>query len=101
MDLQMQVRRGVLALVLGLALGGVALGRAHPPAGLSVHGVGAVIRAVQHNPGCDASLRIELGDDARLTIPCDRSCAPMRGVFSMLHVATTTRVSGCTATQTA
>src|SRR5512141_1785494 len=88
MSLQLQMRRGVLALVMGLALVGLALGRANPETAGNGHGVGAVIRAVDGSkPDCDASLRIELMRDVRLTVPCDRACAPMRSVLHTLHVA--------------
>jgi len=89
MSLEMQLRRGILALVFGFALAGLAVGRAHfDSAAGGASGVGAVIRAVDTaKPDCDASLRIELARAVHLTVPCDSACAPMRGVLHTLHVA--------------
>jgi hypothetical protein len=79
MNLQMQLRRGVIALVLGLALGGVALGSAGAGDAVGAQGVGAVIRAVQKdNAGCDSTLRIDLARSVHLTVPAicrARRCA--------------------------
>jgi hypothetical protein len=101
MSLQMQLRRGVLALVIGFALVGLAVGRAHFDSARSGSGVGAVIRAVDATkPGCDASLRIELARAVHLTVPCDSACAPMRGVLHTLHVAAEPQLR-CTAIHTA
>lgn len=101
MSLQMQLRRGVLALIIGLSLAGLAMGRAHFDNAVSGRGVGAVIRAVDTaRPECDASLRIELARAVHLTVPCDRSCAPMRGVLHTLHVAAVSQLR-CSAIQTA
>ena len=107
MSLQMQLQRGVIALAIGLALGGAALtgaalGSDGDDDALGARGVGAVIRAV-HKDGaaCDASLRIEVGRSVRLTVPCDLSCAPLNSVLHTLHVATTTRAPHCTVTHNA
>jgi hypothetical protein len=101
MSLQMQLRRGVLALLIGLALVGMALGRANLETAGSGHGVGAVIRAVDGTgPDCDASLRIELARAVSLTVPCDSACAPMRSVLHTLHVATESKLR-CTTVRTA
>jgi hypothetical protein len=106
MSLQMQLRRGVIAMVIGLALGGVAIGGAAVDGGNSgdavgAQGIGAVIRAV-HSDGsdCDASLRIEVGRAVHVTVPCDLSCAPVSRVLDVLHVASV-RQSRCTLTRTA
>jgi hypothetical protein len=107
MSLQMQLQRGVIALVIGLALGGAALsGAACGSEGdgdaVGVRGVGAVIRAVQKDgPACDASLHIEVGHSVHLTVPCDLSCAPKNSVLHMLHVATTLHQSRCAVAHTA
>jgi predicted Kef-type K+ transport protein len=102
MSLQMQLHRGVIALVLGLALGGVALGSGSADDALGAHGVGAVIRAVQKdNSACDSSLRIEVAHSVHVTVPCDLSCAPMNSLLNTLHVSTTMRQSRCAATHTA
>lgn len=106
MSLQMQLHRGVIAMIIGLALGGVALTRGALGSegdgdALGAHGVGAVIRAV-HKDGsdCDASLRIEVGRAVHVTVPCDLSCAPVSRVLQALHVASV-RQSHCTLTRTA
>jgi len=106
MSLQMQLHRGVIAMVIGLALGGVAIGSAALDGGNSgdavgAQGVGAVIRAVHSDsPGCDASLRIEVGRAVHVTVPCDLSCAPVSRVLQALHVASVHQ-SHCTLTRTA
>ena len=87
MSLQMQLRRGILALVIGLSLAGLAIGRAHFDTAGSGRGVGAVVRAVD-NGGSDCAAR-RRRDQARAghrTVPCDKACAPMRGVLHTLHV---------------
>lgn len=107
MSLQMQLQRGVIALVIGLALGGAALTGAalgsdgHGDA-VGVPGVGAVIRAVHKDgPACEASLRIEIGRSVHLNVPCDLSCAPMNSVLHTLHVAAALHESRCAVAQTA
>ena len=106
MSLQMQLHRAVIAMVIGLAFGGVAIGGAVLDGGNSddavgVRGVGAVIRAVHKDSSdCDASLRIEVGRAVHVTVPCDLSCAPVSRVLQALHVASV-RQSRCTLTRTA
>jgi hypothetical protein len=101
MSLQMQIHRGLIALAIALALGGLALGSG-PDDAIGARGVGAVIRAVQKDDStCDSSLRIELARSVHLTVPCDLSCAPMNSLLNTLHVSTTMRQSRCVATHTA
>ena len=100
MSLRMQLRRGVIALIIGLALGGLAIGRASLDGSTAVRGVGSVIRAVQQSGDCASSLRIDVADAVRVTVPCDLTCAPMRRVLSTLHVGAK-RQSSCTPVQTA
>jgi len=77
------------------------MGRAHFDSAASGRGIGAVIRAVDTaKPACDASLRIELARAVHLTVPCDRSCAPMRGVLHTLHIAAEPQLR-CSAIHTA
>jgi hypothetical protein len=52
------------------------------------------------SPGCDASLRIEVGRAVHVTVPCDLSCASVSRVLQALHVASV-RQSRCTLTRTA
>jgi hypothetical protein len=102
MSLQMQIHRGLIALAIALALGGLALGSASTDDTIGARGVGTVIRAVQKdNPACDASLRIEVARSLHLTVPCDLSCAPMNSLLNTLHVSTTMRQTRCVATHTA
>jgi len=101
MSLQMQIHRGLIALAIALALGGLALGSASADDALGARD-GAVIRAVQKdNPACDSSLRIEVARSVHLTVPCDLSCTPMNSLLNSLHVSTTMRPSRCVATHTA
>ena len=99
MNLQMQMRRGLIALAIGLALAGLAVakGTGHVEA---ARGVGAVIRAVDGNAGCDSSLSIDVADTVHLNVPCDLTCAPMRSVLRTLHVSATRKMR-CSVTQTA
>jgi len=107
MSLQMQLQRGVIAMVIGLALGGVALGRAALDGGnaddaVGSQGVGAVIRAVHRDtPACDASLRIDVGRSVHVTVPCDLSCAPVSRVLNSLNVSSTLRPAHCAIAHTA
>jgi hypothetical protein len=91
MSLQMQLRRGVIALLIGLALGLLALGRAHDAAGTAARGVGSVIRAVDGRPECSDSLRIDIARDLRVTVNCAGACAPMSRVLDVLRVDSTQR----------
>lgn len=89
MNLQIQLRRGLIALVIGLMLGGVAVARASLDGGASEQGVGAVVQAVDKDAGCGSSLRIEVAKSVHVNVPCELSCAPMRSVLHTLHVAAT------------
>lgn len=100
MNLQMQMRRGLVALAIGLVLCGLAIARAGDGSAEMAHGVGAVIRAVERGGDCNSSLRIELADSVHVTVPCDLSCSPMRSVLHTFHVAST-RQMRCPMTHTA
>lgn len=100
MNLQMQMRRGLVALVIGLALAGLAVARGATDEGQAVRGVGSVIRAVDSHTACGESLRIDVADSVHVTVPCDLTCAPMRSVLRTLHVSTTRQLR-CDVTQTA
>ena len=100
MNLQMQMRRGLVALAIGLVLCGLAVARAGAGQPEMAHGVGAVIRAVDGSADCNSSLRIDLAETVHLTVPCDLSCAPMRSVLHTLRVPAT-RLTRCTVTHTA
>jgi hypothetical protein len=89
MSLQMQLRRGVIALVIGLALCAFAAERSHEASGTAVRGVGSVIRAVDRQPVCSESLRIDFRSDFRVTVNCDGACAPMNRLLGVLHVSAT------------
>ncbi len=100
MNLQMQMRRGLIALAIGLVLAGLATARAGSGHAEAARGVGSVIRAVDASANCGSSLRIDLAGSVHLTVPCDLSCAPMRSVLHTLHLAATRQLR-CAATHTA
>lgn len=100
MNLQMQMRRGLIALAIGLALAGLAVARVGNGQVEAAHGVGSVIRAVDARPDCGESLRIDVADSVHVTVPCDLTCAPMRRVLHTLHVAATRQLR-CAVTHTA
>ena len=90
MNLQMQLRRGLIALVIGLVVCGAALARAGATDALGARAVDAMVHAAhQSGADCAASLRIDLADAVHLTVPCDYACAPMRSVLHTLHVSAT------------
>jgi hypothetical protein len=101
MNLQMQLRRGVIALVIGLVVCGAALARAGAADALGARAVDAMVHAAHQTvTDCDASLRIELAGSVHVTVPCDLACAPMRSVLHTLHVSAT-RLTRCGAVHTA
>lgn len=93
MNLQMQLKRGLVALALWLLLGGVVLGRA---AG-EERAAAAIHAALQSGSRCEATLRIDLTQSLRVTLPCDRSCAPVREALHVLHVPVRESSSTCEA----
>ena len=95
MDMQMQLKRGVIALMVWAVLGGVVLSRAGT---LADAGAGArtwVPSALDSARECDKRLRIELTPSMRLTVPCDRSCGPIRNVARVLHMPVATVAGSC------
>jgi hypothetical protein len=93
MNLQMQLRRGLIALVIGLVVCGAALARAGAADGLGARAVDAMVHAPHRTAAdCDASLRIDVADTVHLTVPCDLTCSPMRRVLHTLHVPATRQV---------
>ena len=95
MNLQMQLRRGLIALIIGLVVCGAALGRAGAVDAVGARGAkaaDAVMGVVRHDADCDASLLIDLASRVRLTVPCDFACTPLRGVLHTLHVPATRQV---------
>lgn len=96
--MRMQMRRGLVALAIGLVLCGLAMARAADQPEMA-HGVGMVIRAVERGADCNSSLRIDF-ETVHLTVPCELSCSPMRSVLHTLHVAAT-RQTRCAVTHTA
>ncbi len=83
MNLQMQLRRGLVALAIWTLLGGFVLSRAG--AG-EEHAAAAIHAALQSGSHCEAALRIDLTQSVRVTLPCDLACAPVREVMHALHV---------------
>lgn len=92
MDLQLQIKRAIIAFAVWAVLGGVALSRAgtalpaaDAPAAARVHVSAASDRA------CRSRLRIDVTGSLRLTIPCDRSsCRALRGVAEVLRMPVST-----------
>lgn len=104
MDLQMQVKRGVIALAIWAMLGSVVLSRAGQVAvDAARHDAAprAVQAALQVRRECDRQLRIDLTQSVRLTVPCDRSCAPIRCVADALHLPVVTLAEHCELVRTA
>ena len=89
MSLQMQLRRGVIALIIGLALCGLALSRASVGDAADVQGVGLVTRAADTDRHkCGSHLRIDITPEIRLSVSCDGACAPLNRVLQALDVPT-------------
>ena len=98
MNLQMQLKRGVVALAIWVLLGGFVLSRAG--AG-EERAAAAIHAALQSGAHCEASLRIDLTQSVRVTVPCDWSCAPVREVMHALRVPVHKSASVCEAVRTA
>lgn len=112
MDMQMQFRRGVIAVVIWAVLGGIVLSRAGTPADsgrLRTHLMLPVALAQSVPDGGAASgerdclkhLRIELTPAMRLTIPCEHSCGPIRNVARALGMPVAMIGGNCEAWRTA
>ena len=99
MDLQMQLKRALIAFAVWTALGGIALSRAGEHAPMRAEAAEApapvLVHAAGTAPVCRTRLRIELTAALRLTIPCDRSCSPRRGIAQVLNLPVTTRFDDC------
>jgi hypothetical protein len=99
MNLQMQLRRGLVALAIWVLLGGFVLSRAGSG---EERAAAAINAALQSGARCEASLRIDLTQSMRVTLPCDWSCAPVREVMHALHVPVRkSSASVCEAVRTA
>ena len=98
MNLQMQLKRGVIALAIWVLLGGFVLSRAG--AG-EERAAAAIHAALQSGTHCEASLRIDLTQSVRVTVPCDWSCAPVREVMHALRVPVRKSAAVCEAVRTA
>ena len=94
MNLQMQLKRGLVALAIWVLLGGFVL--SHAGAG-EERAAAAIHAALRTGSDCDASLRIDLTQSLRVTMPCDRSCAPVREVMRALRVPVRKSASTCQA----
>ena len=94
MNLQMQIKRGLVALAVWVLLGGFVLSHAGAN---EEHAAAAIHAALRTSSTCEASLRIDLSQSLRVTMPCDRSCAPLREVMRVLHVPVSKSSSACPA----
>ena len=101
MNLQLQLKRGLIALAIWAVLGGIALTRAGGAVADADAEHMAALRASHAKPDCSSSLRIDFTPSLRVTLPCDRSCAPVRNVMRALHLSVSTRSGDCTVLQTA
>jgi hypothetical protein len=99
MDLQMQLKRALIAFAVWAALGGIALSRADAETRARADAADAAVPVRVHAlgpaPVCRVHLRVELAAELRLTLACDRSCAPLRRVAEALHLPVTTRLDDC------
>jgi hypothetical protein len=98
MNLQMQLKRGLVALAIWALLGGFVLSRAG--AG-EERAAAAIHAALQSGTHCEASLRIDLTQSVRVTVPCDWSCAPVREIMHALRVPVRKSASACEAVRSA
>jgi len=94
MNLQMQLKRGLVALAVWVLLGSFVLSHAGAN---EEHAAAAIHAALQTKSSCAASLRIDLTQSLRVTMPCDRSCAPVREVMRALRVPVSKSSSACPA----
>lgn len=85
MSLHMQLRRGLIALIIGLALFGFALGRAGFGHDVGTRAPGSGVHALTEHR-CGKRLQIELDRQVRLAVVCDGACAPLGRVLRTLHV---------------
>ena len=98
MNLQMQLKRGLVALAIWVLLGGFVLSRAGAGEERAASAIHAALHSGTH---CEAALRIDLTQTVRVNWPCDWSCAPVRKVMHALHVPVRESASACAALRTA
>lgn len=101
MDLQLQLKRAIIAFAVWAVLGGVALSRAgtaQPAAGAPAPTPVHVSATSDH--ACRSRLRIDVTGALRLTVPCDRSCGTLRGVAGVLRMPVLTLGGECDAMRT-
>jgi hypothetical protein len=98
MNLQMQLKRGLVALAIWVLLGGFVLSRS----GAGEERAAAAIHAALRSGSCETSMRIDLTQSLRVTMPCGWSCAPVREVMHALRVPVSkSPSSSCQAPHTA
>jgi hypothetical protein len=102
MDMQMQLKRGIIAVMIWAVLGGVVLSRAGTP----IDGRDPAPLLVSSSLAdsareCQQRLRIELTSSLRVTIPCDHSCKPLRSVAHVLHLPVAMIAAPCDVWHTA
>ena len=98
MDLQMQLKRALIAFAVWAALGGIALSRAGAETPASARSADAEAPVLVHagaEAHCRSHLRIDLTDLLRVTLPCDRNCSPVRAIAHALSLPVTTRLDAC------
>jgi hypothetical protein len=95
MDMQMQLKRGVIALMVWAVLGGFVLSRAGTLADAGDRAPALLPAALDSGRECDKRLRIELTPSMRLTVPCDHSCGPIRNVARVLHMPVAAVAGSC------
>jgi hypothetical protein len=100
MDLQMQLRRGVIALAIWAVLGGIVLSHARA-ASAAAGAPRAMASAFDAGHACHGQIQIDIVSGMRLTLPCDRSCASLRSVAQVLRLPVTMLVTHCDAWRTA
>jgi len=104
MDLQMQLRRALIALILSAVLGGVALTRAGSGAGAdaALHATEPrTLPAVLHvGQTCPTQVRLDLGA-LRVSVACDRHCALVHDAAQALGLAPAVQPASCTSWHTA
>jgi len=93
--MQMQLKRGVIALMVWAVLGGLVLSRAATMPDTGDRAPAPMPSELDSARECDKRLRIELTPSMRLTVPCDRSCGPIRNVARVLHMPAATVAGSC------
>ena len=102
MDMQMQLKRGVIAVMIWAALGGLVLSRAGTPADAGQHRAPLLTpSALTSSRDCGKHLRIELTVSLHVTVPCDHSCGPIRDIARFLHLPAATFGDACATWRTA